>query len=264
MLSAVCYTDYGQDPYEAMAFDEWLLSRVLSEPDLVAIRLYTWERGTITFGLNQRLEKAVDRSRLGETPLIRRITGGRALYHEPSELTYAIAARAVILEGEESGRSVDRAVRQIAEALSSFLGHQDIESEYVRQSSARSVRPDYFHTAPCFDSRARYELVTGDRKIVASAQRRLGPAMLQHGAIKLAGIARHPALEAKVKQIDQFPRLSAKRFSSLVSSFVGTVGTALGVRIDLVELTTGQKDAISRATEYVRKNALSRRNIVKQ
>ena len=90
MLNARCYSQYGCDPYENMAADEWLMEQAFSRPGYVALRLYTWNAGAITFGYNQDVDRAVDYSALNGTPLIRRITGGRALYHDPSELTYAI------------------------------------------------------------------------------------------------------------------------------------------------------------------------------
>ncbi len=264
MHQAICYTSYGQDPFEAMAFDEYLLGRTLSCPELIAVHLYTWSRGTITFGLNQRVRKAVDHSRLGGTLLIRRITGGRALYHEPSELTYAIAASDIALLGRDDSPSGGGVGKRIAEGLSAFLKDQGILTEYVRQTSGGSNRPDYFHTAPCFDSRARHELVTAGHKIVASAQRRIGPVMLQHGAIKLAGVARHPALNTDLEEVDRIPVMPSNRFESLVSSFVKTVGSCLRVQIRFDELTAGQTREVSEAARLLRKNALDKRIIVKQ
>lgn len=264
MVSTECYTSYGQDPYEAMAADEWLFSRIMGEPGRVMLRLYTWKYGAITFGLNQRLEKAVNHSVLGNTPLIRRITGGRALYHDPSELTYAIAVNVENLKNDNFGVSVSRAAKSIAIAIAAFLENLGVTSDYIRQSSKREARSDYFHTAPCFDSMARYELISGGHKVVASSQRRIGTAMLQHGAIKLSGVAVHPALDGKTTEIESLPILTAEHFTSLVTTFAAKVGDALDLSIDFPQLTVFQEQAISHRYEYVRKYALNRREIIKQ
>jgi len=85
------YRHCAADPFFNTAFDEMMLDFVLGRPDVILLRLYTWMPGTITIGLNQEMERALDVSRLGNTPLIRRVTGGRAVYHDPTELTYAVA-----------------------------------------------------------------------------------------------------------------------------------------------------------------------------
>jgi lipoate-protein ligase A len=186
------FEHFQGDPYFNMAFDEWLLRRASACRGVVLARLYTWSVGSITFGFNQDRETALDWSRVRETPVIRRITGGRALYHDPSELTYAIAAN--LSSGTRLDGTVGDVSRRIARALQQLLDGLSIESQYVRQSSTRNSRPEFFHKAPCFASTAKYELVTGDRKIVASAQKRTRTAFVQHGSIKLSGIAPHPAL----------------------------------------------------------------------
>jgi len=247
-----------------MAADEWLFSHVMEKPGRIALRLYTWERGAITFGLNQKLEKAVNRNALGNTPLIRRITGGRALYHDPSELTYAIAANVEGLMNKKFGLSVGNTARSIAKAMKVFLKDQNIESDYIRQSPKRNLNPDYFHSAPCFDSKSRYELVSSGHKIVASSQRRIGMVILQHGAIKLGGVAQHPALGGRSTKVDSLPTLSSESFTSLAESFIVSIGKSLDLSIVLFQPSLSQKQAIIYRAEYIRKNALSRRDIVKQ
>ncbi|MCK4573421.1 MAG: hypothetical protein KAU36_03575, partial [candidate division Zixibacteria bacterium] len=91
MRKILFHNHFAAGPHFNMAFDEWLFARACESPGSIMLRLYSWRPGAITFGFNQKEQTAVDCERLNGTPLIRRVTGGRALYHDPSELTYAIA-----------------------------------------------------------------------------------------------------------------------------------------------------------------------------
>jgi len=177
-----------------MAFDEWLFGQAVHDPGFVAFRLYTWLPGAITIGLNQRAEMALDWRAIGSTVVIRRATGGRALYHDPSELTYSVVVGADTTRRLCAGGSTSRLSGLIAHGLTRFLIRQGIGAEFVRRSSPVDQRPVADHTMPCFASFARYELVSGGRKVVASAQRRTGDAVLQHGSIKMGGVTNHAAL----------------------------------------------------------------------
>ena len=77
MVKASCYSHFAFSPYKNMAVDEYLFRQAMDCPGSVTLRLYTWAPGAITFGLNQKLEKAVDHDALDGCTLIRRVTGGR-------------------------------------------------------------------------------------------------------------------------------------------------------------------------------------------
>ena len=179
-MNLICYSHFAADPYFNMAFDEWMLGQALEHPDRVAIRLYTWKVGAITFGFNQRPESALKLEQLGDTPAIRRATGGRALYHDPGELTYSVALKDSGAVSSMTHGSVAASSAMIADVLVDFLDRIGIQSNYVKQSSRENARPEFFHKAPCFASHARHEVVTGQGKIVASAQRRVEDAILQN------------------------------------------------------------------------------------
>ena len=252
-----------------MAFDEWLLGRALATPGWTALRLYTWARPTITFGVNQRAESALDFARLGNTPAIRRVTGGRALLHQRSELTYCVVTRPPGT-GETDrrwSRSIGAAHAAVAEGLVAFLKSLGIESNYAHTSSRENSRRDFFHKAPCFASHARHEVFGPHGKVVASAARRLEGAILMHGAIKIAGVADHPALplagvDRASAQVDT--AVSDKRFAEFCDRFGSALGFALGVSVAAAELRPSESEQILRAAEFVRKNELARRTIFEQ
>jgi lipoate-protein ligase A len=189
-----CSSHCAADPWFNMAFDEAMLGDVARRPEIIHLRLYTWLPGAITIGVNQEVARAVRLNRLGETPLLRRITGGRAVYHDPAELTYSVALNLDNPILSDWQTSVQDVYLRLAEGLQQFLGRMGLSAQIVRRSAGmRSNKTDQI-TAPCFESVARYELTVDGGKILASAQRQVGRAILQHGSIKLQGLAGHPAL----------------------------------------------------------------------
>src|SRR3990172_7889558 len=64
-----------------MATDEWLLNTSPERPP--TLRLYGWSHPTVSLGRNECWRKAVRRERLGPAGvrLVRRPTGGRAVFH---------------------------------------------------------------------------------------------------------------------------------------------------------------------------------------
>lgn len=265
MSSIQFYRHFAGEPHFNMAFDEWMLERAGELPETVLLRLYTWRVPTITFGYNQRQQSAFDQSRVGETPVIRRITGGRALLHDRSEVTYAIAANFEGVLKDRLGASLALSSATIAEALRGFLERAGYRADYVRQSSAHNSRPEFFHKAPCFASVARFELTDGERKIIASAQRREGGLLLQHGSIKWRGVAAHPALPlAPGTTTDSLEPLDEASFAMIAGLFVEAFGERLGLPHRTEEVGSEQLVRICARSELVEKKACDRREISKQ
>ncbi len=266
MTDAVFYRHFAGDPFFNMAVDEWLLWRVSSEPGLVCLRLYTWQPDAITFGFSQRKELAMDFPKVSETPVIRRITGGRAIYHDPGELTYSIAVNSYQLDNPRLAGPLSSTSSSIAKALTCFLSRLGIQSQYLRHNSQENSGPSFFHSTACFDSIARYEIMANSQKIVASAQRRIGPAYVQHGSIKLHGVAPHPALVIKslchhsVKSIHPITR---EELSSMAALLVEEMGRFLGLRFEERSFSLQDSEEIASRAAFLKKNPLSRRNIFK-
>jgi hypothetical protein len=227
-----------------MAFDEWLLRQALCDPGLVAFRLYTWLPAAITIGLNQQADIALDWRAVGDTVVIRRATGGRALYHDSTELTYS-----VVLGADTTGKlcsvgSASRISALIAQGLTRFLAHHGIGAEFVRRSSPLDQRPVASHSTPCFASFARYELVAGGRKVVASAQRRIGEAVLQHGSIKIGGVAYHAALAGVGEAGGSGLRLQSIDYEWLMATacdFFSAMGEVVGSGWTLTQERAGER-----------------------
>ncbi len=267
MRSISFYKHFAGNPFFNMAFDEWLFARACDLPGAVMLRLYSWEPGAITFGFNQKEETAVDRSLLGETPLIRRITGGRALYHDPSELTYAIGVNTGSNHWPQLEGSISHTSAEIAGVLVGFLKRLGIESDFVRGSQPEQARPEYFHKAPCFDSTARAEVVAGSQKIVASAQRRIRDTFFQHGSIKLSGIAQHPALrlsEGTVSGAESMNPLGYDEFERMARLFSAEFARYFECDAELCALSNADDASVAARLSYVRKNNRNRRDVIEQ
>jgi lipoate-protein ligase A len=145
-------------------------------PRCAILRLYRWERPTLSLGRNEpTAPEAARRAQERDLDVVRRPTGGRAVVHW-RELTYSVAISARTLGGPRS--TYEWINRRIAAALAG-LG---VAAE-IATSSGRALP---LSAGPCFAAPADGEVVVGRRKLVGSAQLRLGDAVLQHGSILLS------------------------------------------------------------------------------
>ncbi|MCH8027998.1 MAG: hypothetical protein IID63_07730 [candidate division Zixibacteria bacterium] len=266
MVNGYFYSTFSSDPFYNMAMDEWLFARAAAEPETVFVRLYSWSPGAITIGLNQDIDRAVDLSKLNGISVIRRITGGRALYHDPGELTYAIAAKASSASFGILGSSIQETSGLIASALAGFLEDIGIATQIVRQSSPGFKEKDGFNKLSCFKSAARYEIVSNGRKIVGSAQRRINDTFLQHGSIKLAKQAEHPALSKKAEcepEPDETQWIMGENLSDISESFSRNLAGTLGISLSSRTLCEQEEKAIESSTKFLMKNPLMKRNLIK-
>lgn len=139
------------------------------------LTIYEWDVPTLSLGFHQETTK-VDLERMASNgvPLVRRPTGGAAVLHS-EELTYAIVVpNAIDLRAgswlqEYVGRSITEALCRI--------GVQARLDERGEASSPLQNRTS------CFVRTSRWEVAVHGKKLVGSAQRRQGDALLQHGSI---------------------------------------------------------------------------------
>ena len=164
-----------------MAIDEalWRGRRAGTSPP--TLRFYAWAPPTVSLGYGQPLEHEVDQAvcRALGVGLVRRPTGGSAIYHDgpERELTYSVAAL-----NEDLGVGVDllASYRWVARALARGLRSLGAAVEIVERRREYGPVPAF-----CFARTGTYELELGGRKIVGSAQRRHGKSFLQHGSVLL-------------------------------------------------------------------------------
>jgi lipoate-protein ligase A len=144
------------------------------------LRLYGWDRPTITIGRHQDLESDridVDACRGLGVSVVRRPTGGRAVYHG-NGLTYAVVAPI-----PRGAATVVASYRWVAAAL--VHGLEEIGLPVTELGRQRGMAAGTLSVA-CYAAPSTGEVALAGRKWIGSAQRRLRRAFLQHGAIPLA------------------------------------------------------------------------------
>lgn len=218
-----------------MAADDYLLELAEKGESPPIIRLYGWERPSITIGYHQELERAVDLSKLDDTPVVRRITGGRALYHDDAELTYAVSGNFIAYS--QLGEDLNRSYRLISEAVVLFyknlLGWQ---AEIARRDDPVGLGGQAEKQKGCFSALSRHEIIVTGLKTAAGSQRRTKQALMQHGAIKLGPPAGHPAI-VETSQADALDKLAVdlpsrkKLEKGLVAALEKTFSTVFAVEL---------------------------------
>ena len=106
--------------------------------------------------------------------VVRRPTGGRAVWHE-HEVTYAVAAP---LAAFGSLRGAYREIHRRLAAALRVLG---------APATVAAGRAASLDGGPCFATSVGGEVLLSGKKVIGSAQLRLGCAFLQHGSILLGG-----------------------------------------------------------------------------
>lgn len=166
-----------------MAVDEAILAGVSEGSSPPTLRVYAWEPPTVSIGHSQRASTELDLEacRREGFGVVRRPTGGRAVLHA-GELTYSVVGRS----GEPPlGGTIAESYQAIANGLLLGLKELGVCAELAAVATAPRGRGEV--APPCFVSAGRFEIVVAGRKLIGSAQRRLGAAVLQHGSLLTDG-----------------------------------------------------------------------------
>lgn len=176
-----------------MALDEVLLGQVESGRSGPVLRLYAWDPPCISLGYGQIAGREVDPEacRRAGVGTVRRPTGGRAVLHW-HELTYSLVCRR---DDPLAGGELEDTYKVVGECLVEGLALLGVRAVLERARGRRQAPRSDTASAPCFTSAARWEVKWNGRKLVGSAQRRWGQALLQHGSLLTGpGHARLPEL----------------------------------------------------------------------
>ena len=161
---------------ENMAVDEYLFD-LCHRQKAGFLRIYSWLRPTFSFGVSQKIEKAVNAGFIGNNgcEYVRRITGGKTVLHD-DEITYSIvSSEDVFFRGHDLHHSYQLISRVLVDAFRSI----GIDASLSKGSSGEMARSHH----PCFSFPASNEIEVDGKKIVGSAQKRDRTALLQHGSI---------------------------------------------------------------------------------
>lgn len=157
----VLETGYGRAALN-MGLDEAILESVATGTQLPTLRLYGWNPATISLGYFQKIEDEIDveSCRKAGVDIVRRITGGGAVFHE-AEVTYSIA----IPEGHPlAPPSIAESYGILCAGIIEGLKPFGLEAAF----------------APIND------ILVAGKKISGNAQTRKRGCLLQHGTVLLA------------------------------------------------------------------------------
>ena len=149
-------------------------------PSETVLRLYRWRPYCISLGANQNFETInIEKASANSVDVVKRPTGGRAILHS-EELTYS-----VILPVSEN-LSARNVYHEINLALLEGLKIYSFKLSEVELESSQPDFPTFYKeekSTICFAVPAKSELKYSGKKLVGSAQRKLGDTILQHGSI---------------------------------------------------------------------------------
>lgn len=152
-----------------MAIDRALLER--GDP---VVRLYGWEPACISLGYTQSADD-IDREAIEarDFGLVERPTGGGAILHLPSEVTYCVV---LPTDWDDLPGDLFDDYRFMSAGVLGALRELGVEADYRQAQGGKD--------AFCYLREAGVSVVGGDgRKISGGAQRRTKDAVLQHGTV---------------------------------------------------------------------------------
>lgn len=143
-----------------------------------ALRFYRWQPPCLSLGRNQDLDNPrhgrihEEAARAHGVDIVRRPSGGRAILHF-QDLTYALVMPAPSDDITSSHRLIARGLAMGLRALG------------LNVDDSLTAMPTGRNPADCFAAAAGADLQSAGRKVMGSAQRRAGGALLEHGALYL-------------------------------------------------------------------------------
>jgi lipoate-protein ligase A len=242
---------HEEDPFCNMATDEAIFRESLHSKTFPTLRLYGWRRPAVSIGYFQSAtaEVDLDACRSRNIAIVRRPTGGRAIFHD-EELTYSVVSGSAL---SCFPLSVTGTYRVIMACIARGLGSFAIQTDMAGTNSSRdnNILP-----ACCFSMPSRYELLAGRKKICGSAQFRSRDGFLQHGSLLWAfdPCKTWDLLLPHLKREEQIAGLRASvtsvkeagggfmNFNELVNAIILGFQDVLGIEFAEGRLTPGEEN----------------------
>jgi lipoate-protein ligase A len=161
-----------------MDFDMELVRGFVS--GLPILRVYRWKPYCISLGANQVYDSIdTKKTEVEDLDIVKRPTGGRAILHA-EELTYSVVYPV------SDVNSPKQIYLDINLALKNGLKNYNQLLENIELEHSQPDFPSFYKDAKstlCFAVSARNELNYKGKKVIGSAQRKIGKVILQHGSI---------------------------------------------------------------------------------
>ena len=206
-----------------MALDEAVATLVRKRGLSPALRLYGWDKMSLSLGCFQKTADVdVGYCIAEDIPVVRRPTGGRAILHG-DELTYSFTARTD--QGSFSKGLLD-SYRRISSAFHLAFLKIGVSAE---SKSGREKGRVLAGSPLCFQSSSYGEILVAGKKVVGSAQKRWDNCLLQQGSIpyfydgerirKIFGREKYtPLEECAVGLKDIRPQLDEGEFRAVIAA----------------------------------------------
>ena len=212
-----------------MDFDLELVKNFSGSPIL---RIYRWFPYCISLGANQNINSINEAKVFNDgIEIVKRPTGGRAILHS-EELTYSVVYPV------SSSNSPKQIYREINLALMNGLTNYNQAFQKIELENIQPHFPSFYKddkSTLCFAVSAMNELNYHGKKVVGSAQRKIGNIILQHGSI-LCG--------SNHKKIVDYVNLSPDKIQLIKNDLNQTtteLETILGEKINYDELSSSVK-----------------------
>ena len=241
-----------------MAVDEAILTSHARGAVAPTLRFYSWEPACLSLGRLQAWESVpalrsgaegrpsmseelntLEKSCHGGFDVVRRPTGGRAVWHQ-HEVTYSAVIRLELLPPGET--SVMSAYRLLSGGLNAGLRDLGVPVELSRCGTRAA-------NANCFTANAACDSAVDGRKLVGAAQFRHGDALLQHGSILTEidydawNAALPGSMDGAVSLAFLGVRLGGDRIAEALAA---AFATTLGVEMVLGGLTPEERELANR------------------
>lgn len=167
--------DFAESGDILMRRDAELLELAANDQLGPYLRFYRWIVPTVSLGYHQKQE-LLDEAKLNSDhiPWVRRPTGGAAVLHS-EELTYAI-----IIPHASDARAASAVQEYVGKAIADGLRKLGVNATVEERGEPLAALPN---RTSCFVRTSKWEVGVSGKKLVGSAQRKLGHALLQHGSI---------------------------------------------------------------------------------
>jgi lipoyl(octanoyl) transferase len=178
-----------------MAIDEAILTHHLRGEVPPTLRVFRWAQPSISLGRFQSVEREIEQELCNQQgiELVRRPTGGRAVYHR-DEFTYSI----VIAKRFGVPTGVVAAYAFLSQGIMAALQTLGVQAEMSDERVSKNP------SAACFASSTQADLTSNGFKLVGSAQVWKEDALLQQGSLPLDdraeeffALLRFPSQEAR-------------------------------------------------------------------
>lgn len=201
-----------------MALDHALLDRARQGGSEAFFRLYGWTLPTLSLGYFQRFSEIRPDLAARDVPMVRRLTGGGAIWHD-RELTYCL----ILPRNHPCGRPSSALYQIVHGAIAEALGSLGAAVDQVAAGPPRSSAGE--RPFLCFNDPCEHDLAVGGVKVTGSAQRRREGVVLQHGSILLEASHTLPELLGLAEAVAGTPFAPEK----LASRVTTAIAIALGM-----------------------------------